>query len=692
MRLETRIDRTGRRPAGLARLATGFLALLLFVPSLPASAAPSSPLVDRGLRQKAARQGSVRVMVQMKSGLSGLSRPSGPPARGAGARALGEIEHALAGRPFAVAREFRTIPVVALEVSPEALDALAASGTVERVVEDRLEKPMLDESSPMVQADLLWEAGTEGDGWAIAVLDTGVDAAHPFLVGKVVDEACFSANGSCPNGQREQFGPGAAAPCSFAPGACGHGTHVAGIAAGRGSEASGVARGAPVMAIQVFSRFSGDDICGDGEDPCARSYNSDTLAALEYVYERRQEIRVAAANLSLGGDLYATQAACDADDPGRLAIVQALRSVGIATVAASGNEGRANQVSAPGCLSGVVSVGAVTKQDAIASFSDAAPFLSLLAPGYQIGSSIPGGRYAVISGTSQATPHVAGAFALLYDHMGTADVSRALEALQSTGLPLLDSRNGLTFRRILVRDAAGAIGEPVTPGSGLQITPDGKHTLISKDVGGERWALATTGDVETVTGNVFQPDGGAPVFLWCDRTARDGNPDAAAEIFTFACQVAGDCNSDACPAGQWNPAGSVELPGSFFLPREGEARAAASVSSAAPMLEAPAADPPSALQVTPDSRATLVSKTVNGQRWSIARNADDLTVTGNVYSTDGRDPQFVHCTFQGASDSSPAMLSYACSVADRCVGGGCTLSDWNYFADVSLPETFFEPR
>jgi hypothetical protein len=83
---------------------------------------------------------------------------------------------------------------------------------------------------------------------------------------------------------------------------------------------------------------------------------------------------------------------------------------------------------------------------------------------------------------------------------------------------------------------------------------------------------------------------------------------------------------------------------------------------------------------------------VNGQRWSIARNADDLTVTGNVYSTDGRDPQFVHCTFQGSSDSSPAVLSYACSVADRCVAGGCPLSDWTYFADVSLPETFFEPR
>ena len=492
-----------------------------------------------------------------------------------------------------------------------------------------------------------------------------------------------------------QTGPGAAAPCGWASSSCVHGTHVAGIAAGRGAEFSGVARGASIMAIQVFSRFTGKDTCGDGEDPCARSYNSDTLAALDYVYQKRQTFKIAAANMSLGGGLYSTQAECDADDPSREEIVQLLRQAGIPVVAAAGNEGKSNQLSAPGCLSGVVSVGAVTKQDAIASFSDAAPFLSLLAPGYQIYSSIPRDRYAVISGTSQATPHVAGAFAVLYDHMGRASVDEALAALRSTGLPLLDSRNGLTFPRIRIKDAMDSLGESDSPGSGLQITPDGKHTLISKDIGVERWALSTTGDVATVTGNVFSSSGGDPAFLWCKRTGSDGNPDPYAEQIDFACEVAANCDSPTCPNGQWHPAGAVTLPGSFFLPRTSSGATAGASSASVEGLAATATDPPSALQVTPGSAATLVSKTVGGQRWSIARNADDGTVTGNVYAPGGGDPQFVFCTFvssDGNPDPAAVLLTYSCSVAQRCKGGTCAVSDWSFYSSVTLPGSFFRPR
>jgi subtilisin family serine protease len=77
----------------------------------------------------------------------------------------------------------------------------------------------------------------------VAVLDTGVDKTHPFLSGKVVEEACYSAGGNCPNGATSEVGSGAGVQCTYAAAACRHGTHVAGIAAGQGSSFSGVARG-----------------------------------------------------------------------------------------------------------------------------------------------------------------------------------------------------------------------------------------------------------------------------------------------------------------------------------------------------------------------------------------------------------------------------------------------------------------
>jgi subtilisin family serine protease len=135
----------------------------------------------------------------------------------------------------------------------------------------------------------MWANGFTGSGQVVAVLDTGVDSAHPFLAGKVVEEACFTSNrvagsGNCPNGTSTQTGPGSGVPCTYAPSGCRHGTHVAGIAAGRGSTFSGVAKDANVMSVQVFSRFTGSICASSGEDPCTRSYVSDQMAGLERVF------------------------------------------------------------------------------------------------------------------------------------------------------------------------------------------------------------------------------------------------------------------------------------------------------------------------------------------------------------------------------------------------------------------------
>src|SRR5439155_23412287 len=100
-----------------------------------------------------------------------------------------------------------------------------------------------------------------------------------------------------PGGVASSAATGSAAPCALSD--CVHGTHVAGIAAGRGSSFSGVGRDASLIAIQVFSSFTTSAACGSAV-PCALSFNSDQILGLERVYALRSLYNIAAVNMSLG--------------------------------------------------------------------------------------------------------------------------------------------------------------------------------------------------------------------------------------------------------------------------------------------------------------------------------------------------------------------------------------------------------
>jgi subtilisin family serine protease len=375
----------------------------------------------------------------------------------------------LDGAAFRVTRRYQTLPLVALEVTPAARAALQRSPDVVRVYDDEILRPVLEQSVPLVQGDQVWAAGYDGTGTTIAVLDTGVDAHHPFLGNRVIAEACFSSTvagisqSTCPNGTDLQFGPGAAAPCSL--GDCLHGTHVAGIAAGNGTGAgvaySGVARNARVMAIQVFSIVTDATSCG-GIAPCAGAFSSDIIAGLEYVYGAPANLNVAAVNLSLGSTTFT--AYCD-DQPYKPAIDN-LRAAGIASVVASGNSFAGNAISSPACISSSISVGATTKANEVSFFSNIAPFISLLAPGEAIRSSVPGTGFSDLSGTSMAAPHVAGAWALIRQAAPGASVSAVLAALRSTGRPITDTRwwsAGTTAPRISILEALGTLVPVANP-------------------------------------------------------------------------------------------------------------------------------------------------------------------------------------------------------------------------------------
>jgi subtilisin len=427
------------------------------------------------LLQKAEREGSVRVIVRLRTDFvpeGRLDRTEVADQRDEIESAQARLQENLQGTGYQTLREYETIPYIALNVSPRALQAIQRSSLATDMVEDRLDEAYdldkssskdldstnLAQSTPLVQAPTMWANGFTGSGQVVAVLDTGVDSAHPFLAGKVVEEACFTSNrvagsGNCPNGTSTQTGTGSGVPCTYAASGCRHGTHVAGIAAGQGSTFSGVAKGANIMSVQVFSRFTGSNCSGAGEDPCALSWTSDQIAGLERVFLLRTTRTFSSVNMSLGGSRFFGN--CDAD--ARKPIIDNLRSAGIATVISSGNNGFTDSMGAPACISSAVSVGSTTKSDTLSSFSNSASFLSLLAPGESINSSVPGGGFAFFNGTSMAAPHVAGAWALLKQHTPSASVTTLLSNLQSTGLPVTDTRvsGGVTRPRIRIADAAG---------------------------------------------------------------------------------------------------------------------------------------------------------------------------------------------------------------------------------------------
>jgi subtilisin family serine protease len=438
----------------------------------------SASIVSQDLSDKAQRQGAVRIIVRLGS----ISPPENwveSDVELANRRAYIDfarisIRSSLSTVVHQVIREYQDFPYMALRVGIDGLQALESlRGLVTEIMEDGLNSPSLAESGPLIQANQAWAgafAGTslDGAGTVIAILDTGVDKTHPFLAGKVIEEACFSSNDSnpillatsvCPRGAETSFAAGSGVPCNV--NGCDHGTHVAGIAAGNGKNGavagfSGVAKGAAVMAVQVFSKFNGTVCSSVGlSTPCVLAFTSDVMAGLERVHNLRAVHNFAAVNMSLGGETFTKP--CNRDP--RKPFIDSLRAASIAAVISSGNDAEPNAISAPACISSAVSVGSTedgsggTTTDSVSAFSNSARFLTLLAPGDLITSSIPGGGFASFAGTSMAAPHAAGAFAILRQAAPSATVSQMIAALETSGVPVFDPANSITKPRIRIVDA-----------------------------------------------------------------------------------------------------------------------------------------------------------------------------------------------------------------------------------------------
>jgi len=268
-----------------------------------------------------------------------------------------------------------------------------------------------------VRAPEAWAAGYTGKGVTVAIVDTGVDLNHSDLVqnlyvnpeeiaGNGVDD---DGNGYVDDVHGYDFADGDASPDDLN----GHGTHVAGtIAAARnGVGATGVAPDAKIIPVRVLDRN------GSGSD-------AGVAAGIRYAAKLGADI----INLSLGG-VYSR--AIDS-------AIEYARSVGSIIIAAAGNE----SASVPGyparfssTASNVISVAAYNSSSSLASFSNRvgnSGAVQVDAPGVGIYSTYMGGGYATLSGTSMATPHVAGLAALILSANSTL-TSRELRDLLATG-------------------------------------------------------------------------------------------------------------------------------------------------------------------------------------------------------------------------------------------------------------------
>lgn len=456
---------------------------------------------------KAQASGPVRVIVGLRVGRFGPEgHLSGPQAadiqRQAIAQAQRVLMERLSGLSVDSVHNFEFIPFTAMTVDAAALQQLESSYDVMSIEEDIALGPALAESVSLIGAPAAWAAGFTGSGQTVVILDSGVDSAHSFLSGKVVSEACYSSNTAisssvCPGGVTTSTSPGSGINCSLSITGCNHGTHVAGIASGKGTIFSGVAKDSNVIAIQVFSRFDSSTDCKTRPTPCALSFNSDQVRGLERVFALRSTYSIPAVNISIGGGRFFSN--CDSSNPSYKAAIDNLRSVGIATVISSGNESFKDSMGSPACISTAISVGATgdgsgsTTLDAVASFSNSASFLSLLAPGQLINSSVPGGGFSNFQGTSMAAPHVAGAWAVIKSKKPTATVDEVFTALRDTGLSITDT-NGITKSRIKLDVAINAIDG----GGGCSTTP----ILLGQTIGG----TLTTFDCRYPTGSNWYSD------------------------------------------------------------------------------------------------------------------------------------------------------------------------------------------
>ena len=320
-------------------------------------------------------------------------------------------------------------------------DKPALAGGIAAIHLDGKVKATLDSSVPWIGAPQAWAKGLTGTGVTVAVLDTGYDDTHPDLAGRVL-------------GTSTSFVPGE----EVASDPNGHGTHVASTIAGTGAADGGTHRGVADGADLLVGKVLGAD--GSGQD-------SWVIAGMEW----------AAAHASIVSMSLSSSVPSDGSDLMDQALNDLSASTGALFVVAAGNDGAPEHMGSPGSAADALTVGSVDDPSgALSWFSNMGPLArsgalkpDIVAPGNDItaarSADSPGeGSYITMSGTSMATPHIAGAAAIVKqqhpEYTGTQLRAALVSSARDLGLTSYQAGTGVV-------DIATAVDTPViASGSG----------------------------------------------------------------------------------------------------------------------------------------------------------------------------------------------------------------------------------
>ncbi len=334
---------------------------------------------------------------------------------------------------FDVEREYSTITGFSATVTAQGVEQLENDPRVQSVFLDKMFHVSVDTSVPQINADDIWNFSINGynitgKGETVCILDTGIDADHPAFQDKIKSQYCYCSS-CCPGGGSEN---------NSAEDDHGHGTHVAGIAAGNLTAYFGVAKDAGIYAIKVCDSAGScttSDIIA-GIDRCSNTANISAF-------------NISVISLSLGDG---SQNNVFCNDDALAASINAAVGKNISVVIAAGNNGYTAGISSPACVQHATAVGAVNDNDAI-SYNRGA-ILELLAPGLSITSAAMDGGTTTFSGTSMSAPHVSGAIAIFRQYWKlaygqTPTVDEIKRKFMVSGRQIDDSSNsGKSYSRI----------------------------------------------------------------------------------------------------------------------------------------------------------------------------------------------------------------------------------------------------